>query len=101
MNAPLTVHCEFPETIDGLVRMIRQRDDEIVRLTENKPCILVWSFGDSPYDHLSTNGGDEDWVAFVPSSYEFPDWVFSSSFGCSGTKEYTVFGGNVFIGAHA
>ena len=31
--------------------------------------IKVWRFEDAPkkYRALSTNGGDEDWIAFVPA----------------------------------
>lgn len=68
--------------------------------------IIVWKFDDAPkeYRELSTNGGDEDWVAFVPSCL-LDDWIgwldSGSSFGCSSVDEYIVDGGVVRIGSHS
>lgn len=68
--------------------------------------ILVWKFCDAPleYQSLSDNGGDEDWLAFVPAhlSQEWIGWlVEGSSFGCCRVAEYAVDGGVVRIGSHA
>lgn len=42
---------------------------------KNKP-ILVWPFDEAPkeYQNLSTNGGDEDWLAFVPEHLK-EEWI--------------------------
>lgn len=68
--------------------------------------IIVWRFEDAPeaYRALSTNGGDEDWVAFVPDSYDGyrPGWLESGGpFGCYDVKSHDVPGGTIYIGAHA
>lgn len=41
-----------------------------MRMTEKSP-ILLWRFEDAPDElqKLSTNGGDEDWLAEIPPSY--------------------------------
>lgn len=72
---------------------------------ENK-VIKVWRFYDAPkaYRDLSTNGGDEDWVAFIPDamSQEYIGWLESgSSFGCCCVDEHKVAGGVIRIGCHA
>lgn len=67
--------------------------------------IWVWKFADAPpeYKSLSTNGGDEDWVAFVSECLEgeYIGWMEGNSFD-SGEKyqEYSVPGGVVRIGSH-
>lgn len=72
--------------------------------TEN--AIIVWRFEDAPehYKALSTNGGDEDWVAFVPGSLDehYIGWLeVGSSFGCWDVSRYVVDGGSVRIGSHS
>lgn len=68
--------------------------------------IKVWRFQDAPEEFraLSDHGGDEDWVAFLPESFngDWIDWMESgTSFGCCHVSEHTVEGGTVRIGAHA
>lgn len=68
--------------------------------------IKIWSFYDAPpeYHSLSQNGGDEDWVAFVPDSMtdQWLPWLEEgSSFGCSSVEVYEVEGGEIRIGCHA
>lgn len=71
---------------------------------ENKT-IKVWRFADAPeeYRNLSTNGGDEDWLAFVPEALagEWIGWLESGSFGCCAIDEHKVEGGIIKIGCHA
>lgn len=67
--------------------------------------IQVWRFKDAPeeYRKLSTNGGDEDWVAFVPDTLkdDWIGWMESPSFGCCCVDEYPIQGGIIRIGCHA
>lgn len=67
--------------------------------------ILVWPFDKAPpaYQALSQNGGDEDWLAFVPRQYEdqYIHWLQSPSFGCCDIAEHKVVNGTVYIGSHA
>lgn len=71
--------------------------------------ILVWRFKEAPeeYQKLSDHGGDEDWVAFLPDSYEesfgtVPQWMEYGSFGSDVDPTlHKVKGGRVVIGAHA
>lgn len=68
--------------------------------------IKVWKFEDAPkeYRDLSTNGGDEGWIAFVPAAFA-EDWIgwleSGSSFGCFCVDEHKVEGGVIRIGCHA
>ena len=68
--------------------------------------ILIWKFEDAPqhYQDRSRNGGDEDWVAFVPDKYanEYIGFLEAgSSFGCFAVEEHTVSGGKIYIGCHS
>ena len=71
-------------------------------MNDNK-MIKVWAFYDAPeeYQKLSTNGGDEDWVALVPKGMDRPDWVGSEAFGCCDVAAYPIEGGTIHIGCHA
>ena len=68
--------------------------------------ILVWAFEDAPeaFKALSTNGGDEDWLALVPYPLQdkYIGWLESQSFSTDGEpeKHETEFG-IVYIGSHA
>jgi hypothetical protein len=67
--------------------------------------IRVWRFRDAPEDlqALSTNGGDEDWLAFVPDHLadQWIGWLESGgSFGCCDVDEFPIRGGVVRIGSH-
>lgn len=78
--------------------------------------ITVWRFDDAPeeYRNLSTHGGDEDWVIFVPQelvgsataldleldtgdTWEWKRWARVWGW----LRHYEVEGGVVFIAAHA
>jgi len=78
-------------------------------LAEERRPIMIWPFDDAPSSlrALSENGGDEDWVAFVPQ------WLWEkkggwipflepgTSFGVCNVEEHPVPGGVVLIGCHA
>ncbi len=68
--------------------------------------IMVWRFEDAPdeFRRLSDHGGDEDWLAYVPESFEgsWIGWMESGTpFGVCDVSEHKVDGGTVHIGAHA
>jgi len=70
--------------------------------------ILVWRFYDAPkvLRDLSNHGGDEDWLALVPSSFFKEDsyigWMEGNGFGCCDVSEHILEDGSkVYIGAHA
>lgn len=68
--------------------------------------IMVWRFHEAPqeFQDLSGHGGDEDWLAFVPSQYgdEYLPWAESGTrFGVCDVSQHEVNGGRVLIGAHA
>lgn len=47
--------------------------------------IIVWRYHDAPANlQISTNGGDEDWLAEVPPELkdDYIPWLESSAFGC-------------------
>ncbi len=55
--------------------------------------IRIWQWVDAPEElkRLSTNGGDEDWVALIPptlASIYIPWMESGSSFGCCCVDEY-------------
>lgn len=71
--------------------------------------IKVWRFVEAPkhYQNLSDNGGDEDWIAFVPQHIldaedGYIGWLQEgTSYGCCAVNEYVVDGGRIFIGCHS
>lgn len=67
--------------------------------------ILVWRFHEAPkaFQALSTNGGDEDWVVFVPLTLgpvEYMNWLYYID-SCQEPQRHEVPHGTVFIGSHA
>ena len=72
-----------------------------------KEPIQVWFFEDAPdeYKSLSTCGGDEDYLAYVPASYKglHIGWLESGSFGACGSiyKFQLPNGDSIVIGSHA
>jgi len=71
-------------------------------------CIQVWAFSQAPecLQKLSTNGGDEDWIALIPPSHltdskELPSWIDSSQFGCCDVQKIEVDKWIIAIGSHA
>lgn len=69
--------------------------------------ITVWRWDDAPphLRSLSRHGGDEDWLAVLPSSYggNLPSWMESgTAFGCCDVQTTDMPDGTtVVIGAHA
>ena len=73
-----------------------------------KTPIRVWRFEDAPPNlrYLSTNGGDEDWIAEIPPHLrgEWIVWLELPTFGCCRVNKYehpTRQGWQVRIGCHA
>lgn len=74
----------------------------------DKDCIYLWVFEDAPPElkKLSENGGDEDWLMYVPErleeDYRVMGLVESQAFdkGCA-PEEHEVDGGFVYIGSHS
>ena len=69
------------------------------------PAIKVWHFENAPkkYRDLSTNGGDEDWVVFVPAGAvqgAVPMWLEATD-TCHEPQRFYVDGGKVYIGSHS
>lgn len=72
----------------------------------NKKYIKIWRFIEAPieYQNLSENGGDEDWIAFLPDTFNEDIPLFlekGSAFGCFSVDEYLVDNGKILIGCHA
>ena len=66
--------------------------------------ILIWRFEDAPehFQLLSQNGGDEDYIAFVPDGVEIPAFLEEgSSFGCFKVEKHQVKNGTILIGYHS
>jgi hypothetical protein len=79
------------------------------RQIDDARAIKVWAFEDAPKElrDLSINGGDEDWLALIPPTYDMryglPIWMQVGSFSTEGEPD--VFdlpdGSKVVIGSHA
>jgi hypothetical protein len=68
--------------------------------------ILLWRYEEAPLSYKETgdNGGDEDWVAFVPDGVEVPWWIEQDGgthFAVCESKEFAVEGGRIFVGSHS
>jgi len=70
--------------------------------------VKVWQYCDAPpaLQGLSQNGGDEDWLALVPTSIletasGYIPWLEVSAFGCCHVCKYPIAGAIVYIGCHA
>lgn len=70
--------------------------------------IRVWRFEDAPEElrNLSTNGGDEDWIALIPPKLagEYIPWLARGPFGVCDVDNYEhpeLPGYKVKIGCHA
>jgi hypothetical protein len=60
---------ELPQAVSKVIELSTKL------VTENPPnTIFMWNFKDAPeeFKNISTNGGDEDWVALVPEKAYFP-----------------------------
>lgn len=72
----------------------------------DKNLIKVWPFHHAPRElrELSTNGGDEDWLALVPPGFKdaWIPWLEMGPFGCCHVNQYELPNGSVVhIGCHA
>lgn len=67
--------------------------------------VTVWRFEDAPivYRDLSTSGGDEDWLAWVPDAFkdDYTPWLQQPAFGCCSVSVCPIRVGEIRIGAHA
>lgn len=64
--------------------------------------ILIWPYNEAPSEYQFTdNGGDEDWVAFIPNERFIPPFLDGPAFGCCCINKYEVGGGIILIGCHA
>jgi hypothetical protein len=73
-------------------------------MTTTYRMIRLWEFADAPkkYKNKSQNGGDEDYIIFVPDGVHLPHWIFEGSgFACCHLEEHKVERGRIFIGCHA
>ena len=71
-------------------------------MKQRKP-IRVWRFQDAPKRYRISQGGDEDWVAFVPDYLcdEWIPWLEMGSYGCCRIEELKLKNGKLKIGTHA
>lgn len=69
--------------------------------------VIVWPFADAPAElkSLSLNGGDEDWVIFIPrvlAANRNIEWVECGTvFGDESPQRYEVDDGVIYITSHA
>jgi hypothetical protein len=66
--------------------------------------IRVWAYHQAPIAlrDLSTNGGDEDWIAVVPYGMHRPLWMEEgTAFGCCSVDAFEILAGTVYIGSHS
>lgn len=82
-------------------------DESVINVVvKDDNAIHVWRFHEAPelLQKLSTNGGDEDWLAFIPNSFkkEYIPWMEEgSSFGCCSVDSFKIINGTIKIGSHA
>ena len=70
------------------------------------PCIMVWPFYEAPeiYRSLSEHGGDEDYIAVIPSGLNIDSyvrWLEAPYFANDVQIVHLNNGDVVYIGAHA
>lgn len=73
--------------------------------------IKIWRYKDAPAElQVSTNGGDEDWLAEVPPhvAEDYIPWLEDESFGCCARDTYPhpdpvkrEMGWDIVVGSHA
>lgn len=75
-----------------------------------KNTIKIWRFEDAPkkFQNLSTNGGDENYIAFIPDSYlkdnydSIPSFFEEgTSFGICCVEKIKIKNGTILIGSHS
>lgn len=77
----------------------------LIQCYDGQNVIIIWPFDSAPQElkDLSSNGGDEDWIAVAPHSI-MNNVMFleaGSSFGCCRVQEIEVGRWCVKIGSHA
>lgn len=75
-------------------------------MTRDPKAITIWPFCDAPpeYQKLCNQGGDEDWIAFIPSAIHNQDPSFlweGSNFGCCSVDRVAIPEGTLVVGCHA
>jgi len=73
--------------------------------------IKVWQFYDAPkrYQKVASQGGDEDWLAFVPYGFTgvkdkhepYIPWLEVGGFGCCNVQWIEVKKGWLVVGTHS
>lgn len=111
-----TTHWEGCDAVHDLCAAVREierlraeRDGSRVTPGAGGPGIALWRWDDAPRPlrELSTHGGDEDWVAWVPEGVEPPDaWRADRDDrgwtpGLGWLRVYPAPGGCVLVWAHA
>ena len=71
-------------------------DDELIALLDlaaKNKYFMIWKHEDAPppISHLTHQGGDEDYVAFVPANFWAPIFLSGPQFGCCRVFEYDVY----------
>lgn len=80
---------------------------KVIEAAEKPDFIKVWPYEDAPKElqALSPHGGDEDWVAWVPTNMadRYIPWMeCSGGFGCCDVSTHPLPDGSIVrIGAHA
>lgn len=106
----LMAHREFDEvTAKQLAIAATKAADALVGVnTIDESIIVIWRWQDAPEElkALSTNDGNEDWVALLPAHLKVADipWMDRhgpGGFGVSAIDEYEFDGRVVVIGSHA
>lgn len=74
-------------------------------MTHVPPHIKIFPFHAAPEGlaELSTNGGDEDWIAVVPAGFDVPFFLEEGGrFGCCTVEKHEHWSGcKILIGCHA
>lgn len=88
-------------------RMYETNEDQIKSLIDfaqqHKTC-LMWEFSAAPpaLQWEFGQGGDEDYLAFCPTSYGSAPYLFDSpSFGCCAQIQFNTSFGSFHVGTHA
>lgn len=85
--------------VDGLTRLS-------AAYTSQQDCVRVWTFADAPQElrALMQRGGDEDWIAVVPATYQerhYVDWLDYGRFGPNVDTAQLADGSTVYLAYHS
>lgn len=74
-------------------------------VTHDPTAITVWPFYAAPqeYRDICSQGGDEDYIAFVPDtcSEQDPSFLWDGRFSCCTSSSHQIPGGTLVVGCHA